>query len=146
MDRALTTAKFLAGYLPALGLVSAAPPPVPPLGQIFFVHVFGVPVPYVTVVIAILGIALSRPFAIKTEASLGWPLFAAVTLIMLIAVVLWIVGSRPGWLFAFVVSVGMGFSGYSLLELFGEEVKGFVRSIFARAKKLIPGTKGDGET
>ena len=78
----------------------------------------------------------------RTEAQLGWASFAAVTAIMLIVVLLWIVESRPGWLYAFVVSIGMGFSGYSLIELFGEQVRSFVTDIFDKARSTI-GRKGD---
>lgn len=143
MIEPLTFPKFLAGWLPALA-VSATVDPAPRLGDMFLVPVSGLQVPVVTCVLGLLGILLSRPFARRSEAQLRWPMFALVTLIMLIVVELWIVESRPGWLFAFTVAIGMGFSGYSLLELFGEQVKDFVRGIFDRAGQSIGrGPKGD---
>ena len=62
---------------------------------------------------------------------MGWGGFALVSLIMLIVVELWIVESRPGALFAFVVAIGLGFSGYSLIELVGAEIGSFIKRIIA---------------
>lgn len=137
----LTYREFLTGWLPTMAAVSVAPPP-PALGQMFLVDLGGVPVPVVTCLFAVLGIGLSRLLARRTEAQLGWLSFAAVTAIMLIVVLLWIVESRPSWLYAFVVSIGLGFSGYSLIELFGEQVRSFVTDIFDKARSSI-GRKGD---
>lgn len=137
MVHPLTFPKFLAAWLPALAVSTAVPAPHPALGDMFVIDVAGLPVPVVTCLLGALGIALSRPFARRSEAQLGWPMFLLVSAIMLIVVLLWIVESRPGWLFAFVVSVGMGFSGYSLLELFGEQVKDFIRRAFAGAAGTI---------
>lgn len=138
----LTFREFLAGWLPTMAAVSVAPPPAPALGQMFLVDLGGVPVPVVTCLLAVLGIGLSRLLARRTEAQLGWPSFAAVTVIMLVVVLLWIVESRPSWLYAFVVSIGLGFSGYSLVELFGEQIHSFVTDIFDKARSTI-GRKGD---
>lgn len=132
----VSSPKFLLGWLPALA-VSASLDGPKPLGEMFLVPVAGLPIPVVTCALGVLGIALSRPFARRTEQQLQWPLRVAVTVIMLITVQLWIVESRPGWLFAFVVSIGMGFSGYSLIELFGEQVMDFTRNIFSKAKATI---------
>lgn len=142
MTLTLSFREFLLAWLPTMAAVSVAPPPAPALGHMFLVDLGGVPVPVVTCLFAVLGIGLSRLLARRTEAQLGWASFAAVTAIMLIVVLLWIVESRPGWLYAFVVSIGMGFSGYSLIELFGEQVRSFVTDIFDKARSTI-GRKGD---
>ena len=138
----LTFREFMIGWLPTMAAVAVTPPPAPALGQMFLIDLGGVPVPIVTCLFALLGIGLSRLLARRTEAQLGWPSFAAVTAIMLIVVLLWIVESRPSWLYAFVVSIGLGFSGYSLIELFGEQVRSFVTDIFDKARSTI-GRKGD---
>lgn len=130
-------AKFLSLWLPSLAVSASVPPPVPQLGDLFLVDLGGVPVPLATAAIGAAGVLLARPFARRSEAELGWPLRLAVTAIMLILVMLWIVESRPGWLYAFVVAVGLGFTGYSLLELFGEQVKDFVRTAFDKARGTI---------
>jgi hypothetical protein len=124
-----------------MAAVSVAPPTAPALGQMFIIELGGVPVPLGTCAFAVLGIGLSRLLARRAEASLGWPSFAAVTAIMLIVVLLWIIESRPSWLYAFVVSIGLGFSGYSLIELFGEQVRTFVTDIFDKARSSIGKTR-----
>lgn len=138
----LTFREFLVAWLPTMTAVSVSPPPAPALGQMFIFDLGGVPVPMATCAFAVLGIGLSRLLARRTEASLGWPSFAAVTAIMLVVVLLWIIESRPSWLYAFVVSIGMGFSGYSLIELFGEQVKTFITDVFDKARQTI----GSGRT
>ncbi len=145
MTAALSFREFLTGWVPAMAAVAVTPPPAPALGQMFLVDLGGVPVPVVTCLFAVLGIGLSRLLARRTEAKLGWGSFAAVTAIMLIVVLLWIVESRPSWLYAFVVSIGLGFSGYSLIELFGQQVKSFVTDVFDKARSTIGQTppKGD---
>jgi hypothetical protein len=135
LDLHLTFPKFLAGWLPALAVSAAVPEPR--LADMFIVPIGGLPVPVVTCGLGALGILLSRPFARRSEAELGWPMKLLVSAIMLVTVELWIVESRPGWLFAFIVSIGLGFSGFSLLELFGEQVKNFLRQAFSQAGATI---------
>ena len=144
MTADLTVREFMIAWIPTLAAVAVTPPPAPQLGQMFLVDFGGVPVPVVTCLFAVLGIGLSRLLARRAEAPLGWPSFAAVTLIMLIVVLLWIVESRPSWLYAFVVSIGLGFSGYSLIELFGEQVKSFVTDVFDKARSTIGQTPPKG--
>jgi len=136
-DAPLSFTKFLSGWLPALAVTATVEPPAPRLGDLFLVEFGGLPVPIVTCVLGALGILLARPFARRSEAELGWPLKLLVTAIMLITAELWIIESRPGWLFAFIVAIGMGFSGYSLLELFGDQVKDFARDAFSKARATI---------
>lgn len=145
MTFSLTLREFLLGWVPTMAAVAVSPPPAPALGHMFLVDLGGVPVPIVTCLFAVLGIGLSRLLARRTEAHLGWASFAAVTAIMLIVVLLWIIESRPGWLYAFVVSIGLGFSGYSLIELFGEQIRSFVTDMFDKARQTIGGQppKGD---
>lgn len=145
MSASLTFREFLIGWLPTMAAISVAPASAPELGQMFMIDLGGVPVPLGTCAFAVLGIGLSRLLARRTEASLGWLSFAAVTLIMLIVVLLWIIESRPSWLYAFVVSIGMGFSGYSLIELFGEQVRTFVTDIFDKARRTIGGRPSEGD-
>lgn len=136
IDLQMSSAKFLLGWLPALA-VSASVDPQPRLGDLFLVDLAGLPVPVVTCALGALGIMLSRLFAGRTEAELSWPLRLVVSTIMLIVVELWIVESRPSWLYAFVVAVGLGFAGYSLLELFGDQVRQFLQSVFSKARETI---------
>lgn len=144
MIEPLSFPKFLSVYLPMLGVAVALPEPEVPLGDKFLIDVGGLPLPVVTCALGALGIAASRPFTKRAEKDLSWKLRALVSLIMLIVVELWIIESRPSWLFAFIVAIGLGFSGFSLLELFAEQVQGFVTRAFQGAKDSIgkgPGIK-----
>lgn len=129
--------KFVFFWLPGLLVSAVVPGPDVALGDRFLIDLWGLPVPIVTCILGAIGIVAARPFTVRTEGELGWKLRLLVGFIMLIVVELWIIESRPGWLFAFVVAIGLGFSGYSLLELFGEQVKEFVRGVFARARETI---------
>lgn len=136
--------KFLQLWLPTLAAALVVPDATVPLGDRFLIDVAGLPVPFVTCILGALGIFAARPFTRTAEQELGWKLRLLVTLIMLMVTQLWIVESRPGWLFAFVVAIGLGFSGYSLLELFGAQVQDFIRRAFEGATGTI-GKGSDGQ-
>lgn len=133
----LSFTKFLSLWLPTLAVAVVVPDVHTPLGDRFLFDFHGLPIPVVTCLLGLVGIIAARPFTVRAEAELGWPLRLLVTFIMLVLVELWIIESRPGWLFAFVVAIGLGFSGFSLLELFGEQVKDFIRRAFAGATNTI---------
>lgn len=133
----LSFTKFLSLWLPTLAVAVVVPDVATPLGDRFLVDAWGLPIPVVTCILGAIGIISARPFTVRAEADLGWKLRLLVSFIMLVLVELWIIESRPGWLFAFVVAIGLGFSGFSLLELFGEQVKDFVRRAFASATNTI---------
>lgn len=69
-----------------------------------------------------LGVMLARPLARRQESKLALPLFLVVSAIMFITVQIWIIDSRPPALFAFVVAIGLGFSGFSLIELVADQI------------------------
>lgn len=135
----LSIQKFMAGWLPALAVSGAAPEIAPDVARElrWIVELGGFPIPMGSCIFGALGIAMARPLARRGEASLGWPLFLLVSAIMLILVELWIIESWPSWLYSFVVAIGLGFSGYSVIELIGDQIKNFVRSIADRAKDTI---------
>ena len=97
----------------------------------------GVSVPAVSAVLGALGIVLSRPLAHKSEARNGVMSFMLVSAIMLIVVEVWIAESRPSWLFSFVIAIGLGFSGYSLIELVGSELREFVDDVLSKAGLVL---------
>ncbi|GAA0760704.1 hypothetical protein [Erythrobacter ramosus] len=142
MGEPLSFSKFAAVWLPTLAVAVVVPDVETPLGDRFLLDLAGLPIPVVTCILGAVGIVAARPFTVRTEADLGWKLRLLVSFIMLVVVQLWIIESRPGWLFAFVVAIGLGFSGFSLLELFGEQVKDFVRRAFAGATSTISGPVG----
>lgn len=134
----ISLSKFAAGWLPALA-VAASVDPAPRLADAFMLQAGGVMVPPVTCLLGAVGVLLARPLARRQESTLSWPAFALVSIIMLIVVQLWVIETRPGALFAFVIAIGLGFSGYSLIELIGDEVRAFLRNIVSRATAAIGG-------
>lgn len=140
----LTFPKFLAGWVPSLALVAAVDPG-PRLADMFAFTAGGMTVPPVTCLLGAAGVLLARPLARRSEGTLSWRGFALVSLIMLIVVQLWVLEYRPGALFAFVVAIGLGFSGYSLIELVGQEVRAFLKNIVGRASSAIGGKKEPAE-
>lgn len=125
----ISISKFMAGWLPTAA-VAATVNPAPRLADAFAFAAGGITIPPVTCGLGLLGILLARPLAKRRE-TIGWPLFVLVSVIMLIVVQLWIIESRPGALFAFVIAIGLGFSGYSLIELVGAEMGAFIKRIVA---------------
>jgi hypothetical protein len=95
--------------------------------------------PVVTLALAAIGVLAARPIAPKRNPPLGLAKNILVTLIMLVAALLWVLDSRPGLLFAFVVSLGLGFSGYSLIELLGDEIAAYIRRAIGALP--LPGLK-----
>lgn len=142
MTEPLSFSTFLKLWLPTLAVAIVVPDVHTPLGDRFLIDAWGLPVPVVTCILGAIGIIAARPFTVRAEADLGWKLRLLVSFILLVTVQLWIIESRPGWLFAFVVAIGLGFSGFSLLELFGEQVKDFLRRAFAGATSTIKGPDG----
>ena len=143
MIEPISAGKFFASWLPALA-VTATAVPGQRLADAWSLDLGGVSVPIVTAVLGALGVLVARPLARKSENALSWPMFALVSLIMLIVVELWVIDSRPGALFAFVVAIGLGFSGYSLIELVGTEIRNFITNLMGKAATLLPGTKDKG--
>lgn len=137
--------KFASLWLPALA-VTAAVEPAPRLADLFAIEFGGVLFPPVTCALGLLGVIAGRPLARRRETTLGWPAFALVTMIMLVTVQLWIIESRPGALFSFVVAIGLGFSGYSLIELLGDKIRAFIDNVAARASDTLGGSSKTGDT
>lgn len=133
---ALTPSTFYAAWMPALMLSSTARQAS--LADIV-IAAGGFDWPIVTLAIAAIGVLAARPISPKRNPPLGLMKNALVTLIMLTAALLWVLDTRPGLLFAFVVSIGLGFSGYSLIELLGEEIAAWVKRAIAALP--LPGLK-----
>lgn len=135
---AISAGKFFAGWTP-VALAVAAIDPAPRLADLFAVSVAGVTVPPVTCVLGAIGVLAARPLARKGERELSLSLFLIVSILMLIVVQLWVIEYRPGALFAFVIAMGLGFSGYSLIELVGQEI----RSVVSKRIKAVIAAIGD---
>ncbi|MCM3419039.1 hypothetical protein [Sphingopyxis alaskensis] len=124
----LSPATFYAAWTPSLMFASgsdrASPSDIVITGG-------GIDWPVVTLAIAAIGVLAARPLSPKRNPPLPLWKNALVTLIMLVVALLWVVDTRPGLLFAFVVSIGLGFSGYTLIELMGEQISDYLRRLFA---------------
>jgi len=132
----------LAGfYLPWL-LAAAASAHVPAGAEGMMVHFDGFEAPALQLVLAVAGVLMARPLAPRRTPPLGLFRQVLVTLIMLIAAAAWVADSRPGVLFTFVVAIGLGFSGYALIELAGREIEAFVKRVFAAATSALDGLSG----
>lgn len=80
---------------------------------------------------------MARPLAPRGTPPLGLAKQLLVTAIMLVLAMTWVIDSRPGVLFTFVVSIGLGFSGYSLIELAGEELLDTMKAAFAALRTRL---------
>ncbi len=125
----ISAPQFAVGWL-AAAAASAGTDLAPALGDAVVVTIGAIDIPVITCLLGALGIIAARPLAKKKEAQIGWSGFLLVSLIMLVLVELWIIESNPRWLFAFVVAIGLGFSGYSLIEIAGSEASGMVKRMF----------------
>lgn len=134
-SQSVSVGKFLSGWLPALVLTATADPSATAVHWVVMIE--GQQLPVVTAILAALGVIAARPLARDRERKLPLWQFLLVTGIMLIVVELWVLHSQPGWLFAFVMAIGLGFSGYSLIELLGEEMKGVIKSAFGIVRDRI---------
>lgn len=94
----------------------------------------GMSVPLLPLALALVGVVLARPLAPRSERAIGTAKFILVTVIMMIVAAAWVAQSRPGVLLAFVVSIGLGFSGYSLIELAGAEISRIAGNILRSSR------------
>jgi len=132
---------FYSGWSVATGLMAASPAPAH-IGEVLIVDLGGFPFPLLTGIFAALGVLLSRPLAPRKDPPLGWGKNLLVSLIVLLIALLWVAESRPRPLFAFVVSIGLGFSGFALIELAGTQVAEFIKRIVRGAAAGL-GPQGD---
>lgn len=98
----------------------------------FTLDVAGVPVPIVTATIAVVGVLLARPLSPKGNPPLSLGRNLAVSAILALLALVWVVDSKPGLLFALVVSIGLGFAGFSVIELIGTQIMTAIRRAFGQ--------------
>ena len=93
----------------------------------FMVMVLGVPVPIMTAAVAVIGVLLARPLSPKGNPPLTMGRNLAVSAILTLLALVWVIDSKPGLLFALVVSIGLGFAGFSVIELIGAQIMAAIR-------------------
>ena len=130
------TAHLSSFYLPWSAALAASTAEPVTIGALT-IEAGGFTIPIVQVVLAIAGVLLARPLARKKEAALPLSHFLIVTIAMLVVAVAWVTESHPGVLFTFVVSIGLGFSGYSLIETAGSGVEDLIKRVIAQAADLL---------
>lgn len=89
--------------------------------------ILGVSVPIVTSIVAVVGVLLARPLSPKGNPPLSLGRNLAVSAILALLALVWVVDSQPGLLFALVVSIGLGFAGFSVIELIGAQIMASLR-------------------
>lgn len=136
MIATLSIQKAASFYLPWLAAAAVAVR-LPPEEAALVIVIDGMELPVLQMVLAAAGVLLSRPLAPRRNPPLGMGRQVLVTAIMLLVALTWAAESRPGMLFTFVVSIGLGFSGYALIEIAGQEIEAFVRRAFARATEML---------
>lgn len=133
-------------YLPWLAAAATAVAQQPdPASGLVLLHLGGAELPIVQIVLAIAGVLMARPLAPRGVPPLSRGKSLLVTAIMMIVAGAWAFEDRPSVLFTFVVSIGLGFSGYSLIELAGAELLDTVRTFFAALKARISNIMGPGQ-
>lgn len=118
----------------AAGLDSAARPE--PQAAVWLLTIGGLDVPVVTAAFAVLGVILARPLTPKGAVPLSPIKNALVTILLSMLALAWVIDSRPGLLFAFIMAIGLGFSGFAIIELAGAQALSFLRRLLAA---LSPG-------
>lgn len=129
--------QFSGFYLPWSIALAVAGSQAPPASAPTIIHFQGLDVPAMQAVLAIAGVLMARPLARKKESTLPLSQFLVVTLVMLVAALAWVVETRPTVLFAFVVAIGLGFSGYALIETVSDEIQDIVKRVFAAATSVL---------
>ncbi len=142
MIHPLPLSKFATAWFPALAIASVADP-APRLADAFIVPIGGVSLPLVTCALGALGVMLSRPLARRQERTLALPLFLVVSAIMFLTVEIWVIDSRPPALFAFVVAIGLGFSGFALIELVADQIHNAAASLIGKLGAAIGTPTGE---
>lgn len=102
----------------------------------------GLDLPVVQLVLAVAGVLMARPLAPRRDGERGLFRQVLVTAIMLVIASTWVIEARPGVLFTFVVAIGLGFSGYALIELAGKEIEGVIKRLFASVADAVANIGG----
>lgn len=95
-----------------------------PINQVtpYTANFLGVSVPVVTSIVALVGVLLARPLSPRGNPPLSAGRNLAVSAILALLALVWVVDSQPSLLFALVVAIGLGFAGFSVIELIGAQI------------------------
>lgn len=91
-------------------------------GTILLLPMLGYDLPIVTACLAVLGVLMARPLSPRGPMPMNWPRQILVTAILCLIALTWVVDTHPRPLFTFVISIGLGFAGFSVIELIGQQL------------------------
>jgi hypothetical protein len=129
-----TSQQVIGFYVPWAAAAVAAPAFEAQIGPSQLILNFGgFEVPALRLTLAVIAVLLARVIAPRGPHEHAPTKSVAVTVVLVLIAASWVIESRPGLLFTFIVSMGLGFSGYTILELAGREIEAFVKRIFAAA-------------
>lgn len=128
---------FYVPWAVALAASSAEPAAPRTAAGAVVLHLPGLDLPLLQLILAVAGVLMARPLARKKEAGLPMSHFLVVTAIMLVVAVAWVAEHPSGVLFTFVIAIGIGFSGYSLIETLGTQVEAAIKAAIARIAESI---------
>lgn len=133
-------------YVPWLAAAAAAAPQPSPAPNVLHLDLGdGFVLPLIQAVLVVAGVMMARPIAPRREPPLGRLQSFLVTMIMTIAGLLWVVETKPSYVYAFVMAIGLGFSGFALIELAGQELLGVVKQFFSGLRTRIATIMGTKE-
>mgnify|MGYP005994725775 CR=1 FL=1 len=114
---------------PAMAAAVAMPEPPAPAPMVFSLLGFSVPV--VTAALAFVGVMLARPLSPRGDPPLSLAKTALVTVLLALIATVWVIDSHPGLLFTLIVSIGLGFAGFSVIELIGAQLLELIKRTFS---------------
>jgi len=138
-DTASGLASFYVPWAAALGASAFVPDAG---GNYILIEFAGMEWPVLRLILAIAGVVLARPLAPRREPSPGLVKSISLTALMVFVACVWVIEARPGLLFTLVVAIGLGFSGYTLIELTGARVEAAARRVLEAAVKQSGGEPG----
>lgn len=142
MIRAIPVQALASFYVPWLAAATAGIEEPKSTSAMIVLNLGGFELPIVHAVLAVAGIIMAFPLAPKQNPPLGRAKSLLVAAIMIVLALTWVSQSRPNFLFTFVVAIGLGFTGFSLIELVGQELLGLVRQLFSALRERIASFTG----
>lgn len=132
-------------YIPWLAAAAASADLPGDESGFVIVDVGGIALPVVRLALAVAGVLLARLVAPRGDPPMSLGKALVVTVIMLLLACTWVIDDRPSLIFTFVVSIGLGFSGYSVIELAGSEIRDTVKAAGTAIRTKISKLTGTDE-
>ena len=105
--------------------------------NVYLLKMGDIDIPIITTALAIIGILLARPLTPRRDPPLGLFKNILVTIILALLAVAAVIEYKPGILFTLIVALGLGYSGFSIIELMGDQIKSVVTGFFTSLKSTF---------